>query len=116
MSKQDDVKTFVKNQIRQAPKLPLRIASERQLAKQLAVSRMTVRQAMLELANEGWLTRKVGHGTCGHLPPKQIVLTLLQQSVEADGMIKLLLENNGEKITLLLPRDQFENLKVNENV
>lgn len=116
MSKQDDVKTFVKNQIRQAPKLPVRITSERQLAKQLAVSRMTIRQAMLELANEGWLTRKVGHGTCGHLPPKQIVFTLQQQSLEADDMIKLSLENNGETITLLLPRSQFKKLKVTKNV
>lgn len=116
MSKQDDVKTFVKDQIRQAPKRPVRIASERQLAKRLAVSRMTIRQAMLELANEGWLTRKVGQGTCGHLPPRQIVFTLLQQSLEADDMIKLRLENNGEQLTLLLPRDQFENLKVTENV
>lgn len=116
MSKQDDVKAFVKNQIRQAPKLPLRITSERDLAKQLAVSRMTVRQAMLELTNEGWLTRKVGQGTCGHLPPNQLVFTLLKQSKLPNDMIKLLLENNGEQITLMLPRSQFENLKVNENV
>lgn len=116
MSKQDDVKAFVKAQIRQAPKLPMRITSERQLAKQLAVSRMTVRQAMLELANEGWLTRKVGQGTCGHLPPNQIVFTLLQQSLESDDMIKLSLENNGETITLLLSRAQFKKLKVTKNV
>lgn len=116
MSKQDDVKAFVKAQIRQAPKLPLRITSERKLAKQLAVSRMTVRQAMLELANEGWLTRKVGQGTCGHLPPNQLVFTLLKQTKLPNDMIKLLLENNGEKITLILSCSQFENLRVNENV
>lgn len=116
MSKQDDVKAFVKNQIRQAPKLPLRITSERDLAKQLAVSRMTVRQAMLELANEGWLTRKVGQGTCGHLPPNQLVFTLLKQSKLPNDMVKLSLENNGETITLLLSRAQFKKLKVMKNV
>lgn len=116
MSKQDEVKAFVKSQIQQAPKLPIRITSERQLAKQLAVSRMTVRQAMLELANEGWLTRKVGQGTCGHLPPNQLVFTLLKQTKLPNDMIKLLLENNGEKITLILSCSQFENLRVNENV
>ncbi|MBT9136419.1 MAG: HTH-type transcriptional repressor YvoA [Firmicutes bacterium] len=40
-----------------------KLPSERELAAKLAVNRLTVRQAMSELVNEGFLTRKRGLGT-----------------------------------------------------
>ncbi|HEY8497840.1 MAG TPA: GntR family transcriptional regulator [Limnochordales bacterium] len=40
-----------------------RIPSERQLARHLGISRMTVRQALVELVQESVLTRRLGRGT-----------------------------------------------------
>lgn len=113
MSKQDFVKNTIKKQIKAAPHLPIKIISERNFARQYGISRMTVRQAMLELTNEGWLSRKVGQGTLGHLPPNRYCFKLISQRTVDNDKIELLLENNGEQVKLTVPRSQLKKLRMN---
>ncbi|MFB8580925.1 GntR family transcriptional regulator [Enterococcus gallinarum] len=56
----DQIKANIENE---TYKIGDRLPSERELAKQFCVSRMTLRQAIQTLADEGILERKIGSGT-----------------------------------------------------
>ena len=56
----DQIKANIENE---TYKIGDRLPSERELAKQFGVSRMTLRQAIQTLADEGILERKIGSGT-----------------------------------------------------
>lgn len=56
----DQIKANIENN---TYKIGDRLPSERELSKQFGVSRMTLRQAIQTLADEGILERKIGSGT-----------------------------------------------------
>ncbi len=65
-----------------------RIPPEEELADRFGVSRMTARQAVMELVREGWLYRRQGVGTFVTQPPfeRQLSrLTTLSEELEARG-------------------------------
>ncbi|MCS7172363.1 MAG: GntR family transcriptional regulator [Armatimonadetes bacterium] len=65
-----------------------RIPPEEELAERFGVSRMTARQAVMELVREGWLYRRQGVGTFVTQPPfeRQLSrLTTLSEELEARG-------------------------------
>lgn len=64
------------------------LPSERQLTSELGVSRATVRQAIQELENEGWLIRRQGKGTFSSQPKVEQRLELLagfSENMRAQG-------------------------------
>ncbi len=66
------IKGYIKAQLESGQwQIGQRIPSETQLSKQFAVSRMTARRAVQELADEGLLERSVGAGTFVTQPPSQ---------------------------------------------
>ena len=67
-----------------------RLPSERELSEQFAVSRMTLRQAIKTLADEGILERKVGSGTyvaSSKVQEKMSGVTSFTEIIEAQGRV-----------------------------
>ncbi len=74
-----------RGQLRQGQKLP----SEREYADQLGISLAPVRQAILDLVKEGYLTRTRGRGTFvreGRVDEKIAILSSFTESMRAKGL------------------------------
>ena len=65
------------------------IPSERQLSADLGVSRLTLRAALDELAQEGYLVRRQGSGTYVQRPKisQQLTMTSFSEDMRRRGMV-----------------------------
>jgi GntR family transcriptional regulator len=88
VTKQEEIRERVMDLI-ETLEVGLAIPSERRLCEQLGVSRLTLRAALDELVNEGYLTRRHGSGTYVSEPKIALPLTLtsFSEDMRRRGMV-----------------------------
>lgn len=102
-----------------------RLPSERQIAEMVMVNRLTVRQALMALVNEGVLTRKRGLGTFVAPPKLEHGLTKLTSFTEdmhkrglkpSTRVLSLSVQSVEKKVNLLLGLGAHEDIIVIERL